>query len=183
MYELRNTRTIILIAVTLCYHATPCLSSLHPSPFTLHQEDSPFTLHQEDSPFTLHQEHDSLYWLNDWRLPYPVYRFETGDVDGDGREDAMVGVIKSTRFHPEKGRRLFVFKEVDGKVRPLWLGSRLGAILIDFRFIDGRVRALETDGQGRYGVTDYRWQDFGMAFDRFIIKNTDQETAYKYFNL
>ena len=54
--------------------------------------------------FTLKKEHDSLYWLNDWRLPYPVYQFQTGDVDGDGREDAMVGVIKATRFYPEKAR-------------------------------------------------------------------------------
>ena len=46
--------------------------------------------------FTLRKVNDSLYWLNDWRLPYPVYQFQTGDVDGDGCEDAMVGVIKST---------------------------------------------------------------------------------------
>jgi len=37
-----------------------------------------------------------------WALPYPVYRLETGDVDGDGNTDALVGVIKGTRFHPEK---------------------------------------------------------------------------------
>ena len=85
--------------------------------------------------FTLKKEHDSLYWLNDWRLPYPVYQFQTGDVDGDGREDAMVGVIKATRFYPEKARRLFIFKEVNGKARPMWLGSKLGGILEDFRFL------------------------------------------------
>ena len=49
------------------------------------------------SNFTLRKVNDSLYYLNDWRLPYPVYQFQTGDVDGDGNEDAMVGVIKSTR--------------------------------------------------------------------------------------
>jgi hypothetical protein len=104
-------------------------------------------------------------------------------VDGDGQEDALVGVIKKTRFHREMGRRIFIFKQVDGKVRPLWLGSRLGATLVDFQFIEGCIRALETDGMGKYGVTDYRWNDFGMNFERFIIKNTDQETALKYFNL
>ena len=72
--------------------------------------------------YELRKEHDSLYWLNDWRLPYPVYQFQTGDVDGDGSEDAMVGVIKATRYFPEKGRRLFIFKQVNGKVRPMWLG-------------------------------------------------------------
>ena len=63
--------------------------------------------------FSLRKVHDSLYWLNEWRLPYPVYRFETGDIDGDGQTDAIVGVIKSTRFYPERGRRLFIFKMVD----------------------------------------------------------------------
>ena len=75
------------------------------------------------SNFTLRKVNDSLYYLNDWRLPYPVYQFQTGDVDGDGNEDAMVGVIKSTRFYPEKARRLFIFKLVNGKARALWLGS------------------------------------------------------------
>lgn len=164
-FVLKYTWVIILLPSILYLFATPHLSSIHPSPFTLHQEN------------------DSLYWLNEWRLPYPVYRFCTGDVDGDGSIDAMVGVVKKTRFHREIGRRIFIFKQVDGKVRPLWLGSRLGATLVDFRFVNGCVRALETDGKGKYGVTDYCWNDFGMTFERFIIKNTDQETALKYFDL
>ena len=35
--------------------------------------------------YELRKEHDSLYWLNEWRLPYPVYQFQTGDVNGDGK--------------------------------------------------------------------------------------------------
>ena len=85
--------------------------------------------------------------------------------------------------HQEKGRRIFIFKQVDGKIRPLWLGSRLGATLVDFRFVDNCVRALETDGMGKYGVLDYRWNDFGMTFERFIIKDTDLKTANRYFKL
>ena len=116
-------------------------------------------------------------------LNYPVYRFCTGDVDGDGSMDALVGVIKKTRFHQEVARRIFIFKQVDGKVRPLWLGSRLGAELVDFRFVDGCIRALETDGKGKYAVIDYEWKDFGPAFKRFIVKNTNQKNAIKQFNL
>ena len=131
--------------------------------------------------FTLRQEHDSLYWLNDWRLPYPVYRFCTGDVDGDGSEDALVGVVKSTRYHKEIGRRLFIFHLVNGKARPLWMGSKLGGILQDFRFVDGFVRSLETTADGRYVVAEYRWDDFGLAFERFLVKNVDKETALERF--
>ena len=132
--------------------------------------------------FELRKEHDSLYWLNDWRLPYPVYRFQTGDVDGDGREDAIVGVVKSTRFYPEKARRIFVFKQVNGKVRPMWLGSKLGGILEDFRYTNGKIRALESASNGLYAVSDYRWGGFGMTFDQYIIKGVNRETAIKTFS-
>ena len=132
--------------------------------------------------FTLRTVNDSLYFLNDWRLPYPVYQFQTGDVDGDGREDAMVGVIKSTRFYPEKARRLFIFKQVNKKARPLWMGSKLGGILEDFRFVDGKIRALESTTDSLFVVSDYKWSSFGMAFDHYILKGTDQETAIKTFS-
>ena len=128
------------------------------------------------------KEHDSLYWLNDWRITYPVYQFQTGDVDGDGSEDAMVGVIKSTRFYPEKARRLFIFKQVNGKARPMWLGSKLGGILEDFRFIDGKIRALESTTDSLYAVSNYQWSGFGMKFDHFIIKGVDKQTALKTFS-
>lgn len=132
--------------------------------------------------FTLRKVHDSLYFLNDWRLPYPVYQFQTGDVNGDGSEDAMVGVIKSTRFYPEKARRLFIFKQVNGKARALWMGSKLGGILEDFRFVDGKIRALESTTDSLFVVSDYKWDRFGMAFDHFIIKGVDQQTAIKTFS-
>ncbi len=132
--------------------------------------------------FELRKVNDSLYWLNDWHLPYPVYQFQTGDVDGDGSADAMVGVVKSTRFYPEKGRRLFIFKQVNGKARPMWMGSKLGGILEDFRFSDGKIRALESTADSLYVVSDYRWGGFGMRHERFIIKGTDKQTALKTFS-
>jgi hypothetical protein len=164
---LNNIRPIILYLVLLT-----CICICQAQGFTQRKEQG----------FELRKQHDSLYWLSDWRLPYPVYQFQTGDVDGDGSEDAMVGVIKSTRFYPEKGRRLFIFKQVNGKARPLWLGSKLGGILQDFRFIDGKIRALETTTDSLYVVSEYRWGGFGMAFDHYLIKGTDQKTALKYLN-
>ena len=163
---------------------------------------------QTSKAFELRQENDSLYWLratdgkanddsskaNEWRLAHPVYQFQTGDVDGDGSEDAMVGVIKKTRFYP-MGKRLFIFKQIDGtnpkgeackKVRPMWLGSKLGGILEDFRYVApaegdslGRIRALESTTDSLYVVSDYKWSGFGMKFERFVIKGVDKETALK----
>ena len=179
--------------------------------------------------FELRKENDSLYWLgvkggsksDEWRLAHPVYQFQTGDVDGDGSEDAMVGVIKKTRYYP-MGRRLFIFKQIEGNggvrrqegrirpplapptqegkqaqevstytrklVRPMWLGSKLGGILEDFRYVApaegdsvGRIRALESTTDSLYVVSDYKWSGFGMKFERFIIKGVDKETALQYF--
>ena len=132
--------------------------------------------------FELKKQNDSLYYLNGWRLPYPVYQYQTGDVDGDGKTDAIVGVIKGTRFYPEKARRIFIFKQVNGKARPLWLGSKLGGILEDFHYIDGKIRALERNDDDLYVISDYKWGGFGMAFDHYIIKGVNKETAIKTFD-
>ena len=146
--------------------------------------------------FRLETVNDSLSWLvlqtdstkDRWELPYPVYQFQVGDVNGNGLCEAMVGVVKKTRFHREEGRRIFIFKNYRGKVRPLWMGSRLGGQLIDFRFLErpsggGIIRALETGTDNHlFTVTDYHWEEFGMSFKRFIKKNINhQDNAYEIF--
>ncbi len=144
---------------------------------------------QERGGFSLEQKNDTLSILtlrtdttcDHWELPYPVYQFATGDVDGDGSIDAMVGVIKTTRYFKEKGRRLFIFKNYEGLVRPLWMGSKLGGILEDFRFIDGKIRSLECTTDGKYVVAEYRWDHFGMGFERFLLKNVTKEEAVECF--
>jgi hypothetical protein len=140
--------------------------------------------------YSLEQHNDTLYTLtlttdstsDQWQIPYPVYRFCSGDVDGDGSEDALVGVVKTTRYFPEKGNRIFIFKNYHGLIRPLWLGSKLGGILDDFRFVDGRVRSLERTTDGQYVVAVYRWAHFGLGFDRFIVRNVSYDEAMTVFN-
>jgi hypothetical protein len=140
--------------------------------------------------FAVEQLADSLYVLtlttgdtvDRWQLPYPVYRMETGDVNGDGTVEALVGVVKTTRFHPEMGRRLFIFKNYEGLVRPMWLGSKLGGILQDFHFQNGVVRSLETNKRGEYSVAEYRWSGFGPKFERFLVRNVSEQEALASFN-
>ncbi|HEY9550972.1 MAG TPA: hypothetical protein VIQ97_01685 [Prevotella sp.] len=140
--------------------------------------------------FALEKKTDSLYVLtlttdstrDEWRLPYPVYRLCTGDVNGDGSTDALVGVVKRTRFYKEVGRRLFIFKNKRGHIRPLWMGSKLGGILQDFRFVNGMVRSLETTTSGQYVVAEYSWMAFGLSFNRFLCKQVGRTEALKIFN-
>ena len=127
--------------------------------------------------YSIESVNDSLNYLtlttdsttNRWALRYPVYRLETGDVDGDGRTEALVGVIKSTRNYKNR-------------VRAMWMGSKLGGILQDFRFVNGVVRSLETTSSGQYVVAEYRWQGFGFEFVRFMAIKVERQKALKVFN-
>ncbi|MBP5711554.1 MAG: hypothetical protein J6W77_00945 [Prevotella sp.] len=137
--------------------------------------------HINDSTYNLVLQTDST--TDKWALPYPVYQFQVGDIDGDGKQDAIVGVVKRTRFHPEKGRRLFIFKNKNSLIRPLWMGSKLGGILVDFKYVkDGVVRSLEKTLKDEYVVAEYKWQGFGLGFERFLIVKVSKEEATIIFN-
>ena len=119
---------------------------------------------------------------DEWMLTYPVYQFRVGDVDGDGVEEALVGVVKSTRFYPEKGNRLFVFKNRDGRVRPLWMGSRLGEELVDYCVANGKLLSIERCWNGQYNLDVWEWSRFGPRFSRYILTNATLEEVNQTFN-
>ena len=140
--------------------------------------------------FSLQVENDSLAYLvlrtdsttDRWRLAFPVYQICTGDVDGDGQEDALVGVVKSTRFDKKAARRLFIFKNHKGHIRPLWMGSQLGGILHDFKIVNGRVFTLQATTDGQYVVLEHVWRKFGLGAQRFIVKGVPHEVALQVFD-
>lgn len=141
--------------------------------------------------FSLEKVNDTLFNLvletdgssDVWKLPYPVYRFCTGDIDGDSVIDAIVGVEKTTRYDPVVRKRVFVFHNFEGKVRPLWMGSRLGRPVVDFRIVqvDGetRLRSMEEEQSGKFLVAEYRWKSFGVKFIRYICREFELENAVK----
>ena len=98
----------------------------------------------------------------------PVFRLETGDVDGDGREEAIVGIIGRTRHDPRHLKRLHIYKNVGGRVRPMWMGSQLGGILEDFWFADGQIHTLQSTTNGRYVEMTHRWRKFGLGADSIL---------------
>ena len=139
--------------------------------------------------FSLQTVSDTLSYLvledgtktDRWQLLFPVYQMCVGDVDGDGREDAIVGVVKATRYDPVVAKRLFIFKNYQGRIRAMWMGSKLGGTLVDFRFKDGKVITLQSDGASRYAVVEHHWRDFGLGFTRFLVYNVTQEEALRTF--
>ena len=63
---------------------------------------------------------------------WKAWKMTTGDVDGDGKLDIILGVHKSTRFMPFEHNCLFVWG-FDGKAATKkWLGSSLSKPFSDF---------------------------------------------------
>ena len=113
--------------------------------------------------------------VSSWKLPYPVYRFDYGDVNGDGVPEIAVGVIKGTRFFPQPAKRLFLFKLYQGRlIRPLWLGSHVAYELDDFSIERDSIPALIYTTELMPGDSliraVYRQQGFGIKFVRFLSK-------------
>lgn len=119
---------------------------------------------------------------SEWPLNYPVYRFDYGDVTGDGIPEIAVGVIKPTRFDPKPDKRLFLFR-ITGQydIRPLWLGSRVAQPLADFRISSERdsvyIRTMEREQSGKYLVARYYWKGFGIAFHDYIEREINVNRA------
>lgn len=130
-----------------------------------------------DSLWVLSLTNDDSVVTGTWQLPYPVYRFATADIDGDGSTDAVVGVFKSSRYFTVPSRRVFIFKNFGGQVRPLWLGSRLGGELVDFAVMGNTIRAIEETDDG-YAVSDYTWKGFGMGFQSLVITSNNLDECY-----
>lgn len=147
--------------------------------------------------FSIEKQADALWVLSlktgddhdTWQLPYQVYRFATADVNGDGLDEALVGVYKTSRYFTQPSRRVFIFKNYHGLIRPLWLSSRLGGDLVDFTIEGSSIRAIEvmthSDGvaAAQYHINDYAWRGFGMGWTRCVAVFTTLEECYQFLNI
>lgn len=131
----------------------------------------------EDGMLCLINESDSVYTICHWRndslldkwTEMNVFRFDCGDVTGDGNAEILVGTIGSTRYRPEADKRLFIFHLYNGKlIRPLWLGSRVGGPLKDFVVEHDSVPAMihtwEFNPDSTVVQRIYRYKGFGLEF-------------------
>lgn len=99
------------------------------------------------------------------------WKLAVADVDGDGRQEIIVGVYKSTRFYPFLHNCLFVYGWDGTKGFPKWLGSSLSKPFTDFTFVHraGRKAAelvsVEKLPGNRRCVVAYSWNGFGFTGD------------------
>lgn len=103
--------------------------------------------------------------------PYEVFDLQTADINHDGSTDICLGIIKPTPFDSAYKKRLFIFRIDNGYIRPLWLGSRLSHTLVNFAVATNTqgqtiVRALEKQDEKNYCINEYKWESFGMAWQR-----------------
>lgn len=138
--------------------------------------------------YRIHLErlNDSLHMLfldvngvrrDSMRLAYPVYRFDCGDLTGDGIPEICIGVVKPTRYW-SRGRRLFIYHLYRGRyIRPLWLGSRVGYPLSDFSVCRDSVPAcIHTEEYGPDSTkirNEYFYQGFGLQFRKHLSMPID----------
>jgi hypothetical protein len=129
---------------------------------------------------------NNLKKTNKWPLNYPVFRLDVGDIDNDNSPNIMVGVIKRTRFDTVLRKRLFIFKLVNGYIRPAWLGSRVSQPLIDFKFYSihkqNVIRTIELERSGKFLIAEYCWNHFGLIFIHYLAREKSYFQSYRILN-
>ena len=108
-----------------------------------------------------------------WRVratgfPRAVARIETGDINGDGRDDVVVELRQRSKLDSQIKPRLHIYALDNDKFRPLWRGSMLSRPFTQWKLV-GRadepsddVAALERGLNGQMWLTVYRWNSFGL---------------------
>lgn len=105
------------------------------------------------------------------RRRWHPWRVAVADLDGDGRQEIIVALYKTTRYIRTPHNCLFVYRYNGREVHPLWLSSTLGRPFTDFAF--GRRSGSKYDSlvtldfslRGRRDVTIHRWTGFGFRKD------------------
>ncbi len=130
----------------------------------------------------LENKHDSLHALHLYEngkelstmiLPWEIYKFDHGDLDGDGVPEIAVGVIKKTTYDPIMEKRLFLYQIADGHaIIRLWMGSRVIHRVQDFYIERDSTPALvhtyEKDQNGAMHEGEYMYGSFGLRLKRFL---------------
>jgi hypothetical protein len=121
-----------------------------------------------------------------FRLDYPIYNFQIGDIDNNGLTDIGVGVIKSCIFDKIVRKRPFFFKLENGYITKLWMGTNLSHPLDNFKIIKEKnisyLRSIEFEKDNKYLVAQYIWNGFGFRFCNYLSREISLNKANKLLN-
>ena len=96
------------------------------------------------------------------------WKLSLSDIDGDGEQELLTAVLKTTHYDKEEKNRLFIFNYRNGKLIKKWTGSDIAGRWENF--ITGEL--VNTKGEEIIFITEaengqekllvYHWFDFGF---------------------
>lgn len=98
----------------------------------------------------------------DWK----AWKIAAADVDGDGKEELLIGLNKVTRHSPNRIHTIYVYGFDGAQMYPKWRGSRMARDFVDFSIAKNKkgdkIFTLDRLLDGRYALSCYTWSGFGF---------------------
>ena len=93
--------------------------------------------------------------------------FRFGDINNDGHNELLFGIVKKVNFDPELKLRLNIYQTETGILKPLWMGTKFLGDLETFEIVqENGINYLQTDEKDTSHALlqrKYIWDEFGFA--------------------